>query len=131
MVAMSGEENHGGHTAAIATEELADQTRSYLERGRRLQGLTDTQLLSKWVADFRAWRASRSDTDDPGNRADIDDTAAEMRLRDLEPPYDEIQDEVRLMLLEIARISPGRPATPAKVRRFLDDLSKRGNGHQA
>jgi hypothetical protein len=44
----------------LLASELMKETQSYLERGRRLQGLTDAQLASKWVIDFKAWRASRS-----------------------------------------------------------------------
>jgi hypothetical protein len=56
------------------------ETQSYLERGRRLQGLTDAQLASKWVIDFKAWRASRSDEQDRGDSTEMDDASAEFRL---------------------------------------------------
>jgi hypothetical protein len=112
---------------AQAADFLARETKSYLERGRRLQGLTDAQLASKWVADFQSWRASRAATDDPGNFADLDDTAAELRLRNLEAPSDQVQSEVNAMVQEIERIGPDQPAVSAKVQQFLDDLSKRKN----
>jgi hypothetical protein len=110
---------------AQAADFLARRTQSYLERGRRLQGLTDAHLASKWVSDFRSWRASRAATDDPGNFADLDDIAAELRLRNLEAPYDQVQSEVNAMVLEIERIGPDQPAVSAKVQQFLDGLSKR------
>jgi hypothetical protein len=124
---MAEEETDRPQAADFLANELARETQSYLERGRRLQGLTKEQLASKWVADFRSWRASRADTDDPGNFADLDDTAAELRLRNLEPPSDQVQNEVNAMVQEIERIGPDQPAVSAKVRRFLDNLSKRKN----
>ena len=124
---MAEEETDRAQAADFLASELARETQSYLERGRRLQGLTKAQLASKWVADFRSWRASRADTDDPGNFADLDDTAAELRLRNLEPPSDQVQSEVNAMVQEIECIGPDQPAVSAKVRRFLDNLSKRKN----
>jgi hypothetical protein len=124
---MAEEETDHPQAADFLVNELARETQSYLERGRRLQGLTKEQLASKWVADFRSWRASRADTDDPGNFADLDDTAAELRLRNLEPPSDQVQIEVNAMVQEIECIGPDQPAVSAKVRRFLDNLSERKN----
>ena len=124
---MAEEETDRAQAADFLASELARETQSYLERGRRLQGLTDAQLASKWVADFRSWRASRAATDDPGNFADLDDTSAELRLRNLEAPYDQVQSEVNAMVEEIERIGPDQPAVSAKVQQFLDDLSKRKN----
>jgi hypothetical protein len=113
---MAEEETDRAQAADFLADELATETQSYLERGRRLQGLTEEQLASKWVADFRSWRASRADTDDPGDFADLDDT-----------PYDQVQNEVNAMVQEIERIGPDQPAVSAKVRQFLDDLRKRKN----
>ena len=124
---MAEEETDRPQAADFLANELARETQSFLERGRGLQGLTKEQLASKWVADFRSWRASRADTDDPGNFADLDDTAAELRLRNLEPPSDQVQSEVNAMVQEIERVGPDQPAVSAKVRRFLDNLSERKN----
>jgi hypothetical protein len=121
---MAEEEIDRARAADFLASELARETQSYLERGRRLQGLTEDQLASKWVANFRSWRASRSDTDDPGNSAEMEDTAAELRLRKLERPYDQVQGEVKAMIQEIERIGLDQPAVSPKVRQFLDDLSK-------
>jgi hypothetical protein len=124
---MAEEETNRAQAADFLANELARETQSYLERGRRLQGLTDAQLASKWVADFRSWRASRAATDDPGNFADLDDTAAELRLRNLEAPSDQVQSEVNAMVQEIEHIGPDQPPVSAKVQQFRDDLSERKN----
>jgi hypothetical protein len=123
--AMTEEKNGYPLAAAILAGELTKETQSYLQRGRQFQGLTDAQLTSKWIVDFRTWRASRSDTDDPGNSAAMEDTAAELRLRKLEPPYEQVRDEVNAMIQEIERIGQDQPSVSAKVQQFLDDLSKR------
>jgi hypothetical protein len=124
---MTEEKSDHALAAAFLASELMKETQSYLQRGRQFQGLTDAQLASKWVVDFRAWRASRSDTDDPGNSAAMEDTAAELRLRNSDPPYEQVQDEVKAMVKEIERIGPEHPGISAKVQQFLDDLSKRKN----
>ena len=115
---MAEEETDRAQAADFLANELARETQSYLERGRRLQGLTDAQLASKWVADFRSWQASRAATDDPGNFADLDDTAAELRLRNLEPPSDQVQNEVNAMVQEIERIGPTNPQYPRRSSNF-------------
>jgi hypothetical protein len=106
--------------AAFLASELMKETQSYLERGRRLQGLTEAQLASKWVVDFKAWQVSRVDQDDPGNSAELDDTAAELRLRSLEPPYDQVQGEIKAMVGEVERAGPGDPTVSAKIGKFLE-----------
>ena len=104
-----------------------DGTKGYLERGRRLQGLTDEQLATRWIADFRAWLGSRSAPDDPGNSTEMDDAAAELRLRNVEPPYDQVRDEVKAMVQEVRQAAPDNPAVSEKVREFLQDLDKPRN----
>ena len=67
---MAEEETDRDLAAGFLASELMKETQSYLERGRRLQGLTDAQLASKWVVDFQTWRGSRADQDDPGNSSE-------------------------------------------------------------
>jgi hypothetical protein len=113
--------------AAFLASELMKETQSYLERGRRLQGLTDTQLASRWVVDFRAWRASRSVEGDLGDSTEMDDASAELRLRNIELPYDQIKDEMKDMVREAEQCDAEDPGISAKVGKFLDELNRRKN----
>jgi hypothetical protein len=113
--------------AAFLASELMKETQSYLERGRRLQGLTDTQLASRWVVDFKAWRASRSVKGDLGDSTEMDDASAELRLRNIEPPYDQIKDEMKDMVREAEQCDPEDRGISAKVGKFLDELNRRKN----
>jgi hypothetical protein len=106
--------------------ELLKETQSYLERGRRLQGLTDAQLASKWVVDLKAWRTSRADQNDPGNSAELDDTAAELRLRKVPPPLDQAQDDIKAIVDEVERGEASDLAVTLKIRGVLGDLGVAG-----
>ena len=116
---MAEDENDPRRFGAFLRSEFSKETQSYLERGRRLQGLTNAQLASRWLVDLKAWRTSRADQNDPGNSAELDDTAAEFRLRNLAPPLDQAQDEVKAIIAELDRGVASDPALSAKIRGIL------------
>jgi hypothetical protein len=68
--------------------ELMNETRTYIERGRRLQTLSNDEIVNTWVATFGRWFGEKT----AGNSQDMDDAAAEIRLRGLEMPYQKIED---------------------------------------
>ncbi len=76
-------------TAFLRTEEM-DQAQSYLERGRELRRLCDADLKEIWVAAFERWFESRSTR----TGRNMDDVAAEIRLRGLEMPYDRVRSKI-------------------------------------
>jgi hypothetical protein len=119
---MAEEESDLGRRDTFLAGEFSKETQSYLERGRRLQGLTDVQLTSKWLVDFKAWRTSRADQNDPGNSAELDDTAAELRLRKVPPPLDQAQDDIKAIVDEVERGEVSDPAVIVKIRGILGDL---------
>jgi hypothetical protein len=116
---MAEEESDLGRLDTPLASTFSKETQSYLERGRRLQGLTDAQLASKWIVDFKAWRTSRADQNDPGNSAELEDTAAELRLRDVPPPYDRVEDDIKAIIAEFERGGARDPAVSAKIRGML------------
>jgi len=67
--------------AAMAQSDLA-RTQSYLQRGRRFEGLNDEALASRWVHDMRVW--AKCIREKP---ATLDDADAEYKLREQEAPY--------------------------------------------
>src|SRR5262245_23185702 len=67
-----------------------DQRQDYLARGRRFATLDVGQLTEGWIIAVRDWLA---DKDRPTERM-MDDLAAELRLRGLEPPYGVVEQEL-------------------------------------
>jgi hypothetical protein len=73
--------------ASQQTDDAAD----YASRGRVFKPLTDKQLAEKWVSTFRDM------ADAPGDqalRALETDLRSEFRLRNIEPPHDQIKSEM-------------------------------------
>lgn len=84
--------------AAIARGKLATM-QSYLQRGRRLSGLTDVDLREQWAASFRKWSKlgmyHRPET--------YDDAESELYLREQPLPYDMVREEAEVLLADADR----------------------------
>ena len=95
--------------------ELFEQTRSYLTRGRRFERLGIHQLNEEWAKAFRQfvrWRVG-------SHIRDMDDAGAELRLRGDEFPTYLVGSEVERLRTSIwsnCRISPS-----AELNRTIDD----------
>lgn len=63
------------------------QIQDYLARGRRFAKLAVEQLNEDWIIAVRGWLAHKDRT---AERM-MDDLAAELRLRKLEPPYSAVE----------------------------------------
>ena len=79
-----------------------NETQDYVERGRALASQTDDEVKSVWVAMFERWFDKKT----AENRRNMDDAAAELRLRDLEPPYDRVKAKTDELQAEIKRLGP-------------------------
>ena len=97
-----------------------EQTKNYLEGGRKFESLTVDQLKDKWVMDFKMWRNT-------GNSKEMDDTYAELRLRDIEAPFERVQAERAAMIDEIKQDRPDNPGILAKIEKFLEAFKKPRN----
>ncbi|TMK02848.1 MAG: hypothetical protein E6G74_05800 [Alphaproteobacteria bacterium] len=64
-----------------------EQIQDYLARGRRFAKLDVGQLNEEWIIAVRSWLAHKDRT---AERM-MDDLAAELRLRKLEPPYSAVE----------------------------------------
>ena len=62
----------------------------------------DDEVESVWVAMFERWFDEKT----AENRGSMDDAAAELRLRDLEPPYDRVKAKTDGMQAETKRLGP-------------------------
>jgi hypothetical protein len=95
--------------------ELFEQTRSYLTRGRRFERLRINQLNEEWAKAFRQfvrWRVG-------SHVRDMDDAGAELRLRGDEFPNYLVGSEVERLRTSIwrnCRISPS-----AEFNRTIDE----------
>jgi hypothetical protein len=85
---------------------LMNETRDYLARGRGLAGSSDQEVRDVWVAAFERWFEQKTD----GNARNMDDAAAELRLRELEPPYDRVKAKTEEIQAAIKRLGPDAPS---------------------
>src|SRR5579862_9809712 len=86
--------------------ELLEQTRDYLTRGRRFERLRINQLNEEWARAFRQFVRWQNG---PYVR-DMDDAGAELRLRGEEFPTHLVTSEVEKLRTAIQRIGPISPS---------------------
>jgi hypothetical protein len=67
-----------------------EQMQDYLARGRRFAKLDAERLNTDWIIAVRSWLAHKHRT----KERMMDDLAAELRLRGLEPPYGAVEQEL-------------------------------------
>ena len=67
-----------------------EQMQDYLARGRRFTTFDVRKLTKEWITAVRSWLAHKDHT----KERMMDDLAAELRLRELEPPYFAVEQEL-------------------------------------
>jgi hypothetical protein len=75
---------------AFLQHKSMEQMQAYLARGRRFAKLDIGRLNEDWVIAVRSWLAHKHRT----KERLMDDLAAELRLRGLEPPYGAVEQEL-------------------------------------
>ena len=75
---------------AFLQHKSMEQMQDYLARGRRFAKLDIGRLNEDWVIAVRSWLAHKHGT----KERIMDDLAAELRLRGLEPPYGAVEQEL-------------------------------------
>jgi hypothetical protein len=75
---------------AFLQHKSLEQTQDYLVRGRRFAKLDVAQMNEDWIIAVRSWLTHKNRT----NERMMDDLAAELRLRGLEPPYGAVEQEL-------------------------------------
>jgi hypothetical protein len=75
---------------AFLQHKSLEQMQDYLARGRRFAKLDVGQLNEGWIIAVRNWLAHEDRT----NERMMDDLAAELRLRGLEPRYGAVKQEL-------------------------------------
>jgi hypothetical protein len=75
---------------AFLQHKSMNQMQDYLARGRRFVGLDMERLNKDWIIAVRGWLAHKHRT----KERPMDDLAAELRLRGLEPPYSAVEQDL-------------------------------------
>ena len=75
---------------AFLQHKSMKQMQDYLARGRRFANLDVERLNEDWIIAVRSWLAHKDRT----KERMMDDLAAELRLRRLEPPYGAVEQEL-------------------------------------
>ena len=105
--------------------ELFEQTRDYLARGRRFERMRDDQLNEEWAKAFRQFVRLHVG---PHVR-DMADSGAELRLRGAEFPTHLVTSEVDQLEAVIGCVGPVPPAAEfdRTCDEFFGDLGKQPN----
>jgi len=75
---------------AFLQHKSMKQMQDYLARGRRFAELDIGRLNKDWIIAVRSWLANKDRT----KERMMDDLAAELRLRGVEPPYAAVEQEL-------------------------------------
>jgi hypothetical protein len=80
----------GAIVNAFLQHKSMKQMQDYLARGRRFAELDMERLNKDWIIAVRSWLAHKHRT----KERLMDDLAAELRLRGLEPPYGAVEQDL-------------------------------------
>jgi hypothetical protein len=102
--------------------ELLEQTRDHLTRGRRFERLRLDQLNKIWAEAFRQFVRQKVGP----HLRDMDDAGAELRLRNEEFPTDLVTSEVEQLRTAVHRVGPVSPSAEfvRKIDEFITDMNK-------
>ena len=92
-----------------------DETNDYVARGRSHRSLELDQLRTDWVSAFKKWAHSL------GVAGEL---WAEFRPRNVEPPFDLVRDEQRMLVEEVQKHGPHNEGVRQAIASFLDELDK-------
>jgi hypothetical protein len=111
--------DHAGDPAAVAKAVVQsaemDETNDYVARGRSHRSLELDQLRTDWVSGFKKWAHSL------GVAGEL---WAEFRPRNVEPPFDLVRDEQRMLVEEVQKHGPHNEGVRQAIASFLDELDK-------
>jgi hypothetical protein len=101
---------------------LMNEMKAYFDRGRRFANVDVAQLNEKWVVIFKAYFADHN----RHQGLEMDDLAAELRLRGLDPPFEAVKAEISKLQGALKRIGPhaSSPEFEQKISEFLEQRSK-------
>src|SRR5271169_1545143 len=102
--------------------ELLEQTRDYLTRGRRFERLRLNLLNKVWAEAFRQFVRQKIGP----HLRDMDDAGAGLRLRGEEFPTHLVMPEIEQLKAVIQRVGPISPSADfeRKFNEFISDMNK-------
>jgi hypothetical protein len=118
-------ESIGAITQAFMDHQAMEETKSYLERGRRFEGLTVEDLDKGWAAAFTSVCADG----DESRATDLDDCGAELGLRKLEKPEHLVRRDAMRIAQARARNARQEMFGPVKeaIGKFMDEMDRPKN----
>ena len=104
---------------AFLRKRSMEQQQCYLLRGRRFADFDVGQLNGDWIHAVRKWLAGKDRSDE----LTMDDLAAELRLRGLEPPYRAVKQDLvnRSVQMGEAEREKARTELAQDVAQFTND----------
>jgi hypothetical protein len=105
---------------AFIQHELMDETASYLSRGRSLHQLDDEAVKLGWTAAFKRWTDK-----EPNDQIKLEDWAAELRIRNIDPPLDRVSNELDAMRRKVRQPASGELKSGELRHRIAEFQHKR------
>jgi hypothetical protein len=103
---------------AYLKHRAMERTRSYLERGRRFEGLAEGKLNEGWASSFIALCAD----DDQTRATDLHDLSAEIGLRGLEEPVHLVKHAMDRVVEHATRVAEeDRERIESQISAFVDE----------
>jgi hypothetical protein len=105
---------------AMMQAKAVDAAADHVRRGRAHRGLTDADLSGAWVAAFRVY----SHNPDPArpSRLALEDLEAELNLRQIDPPFDAVREDLERLKTAAMQVWEQLKATPEHFAEVERDL---------
>jgi hypothetical protein len=103
---------------AFLQHKSMEQMQDYVARGRRFAQLDIERLKEDWIIAVRSWLAHKHRT----KERMMDDLAAELRLRGLEPPYGAVERQLADLSAQTTKAE--RKRTVREVAREIGEFMR-------
>ena len=107
---------------AFLQNKSMEQRQDYLTRGRRFANVEVGRLNADWILAVRRWLSGKNRP----NERTMDDLAAELRLRGLEPPYGAIEQELVNRSAQIPEVE--QKQAKGELARQIAEFTRAGKG---
>jgi hypothetical protein len=103
---------------SILAEDAMEKNRDYVLRGRRFRDVDTDILRQRWTETFKIWAADLANQE---VLRENNDAEAELRLRQIEPPYETVKAETERLAATIP-LKEKDPEGWANVRQAIGDI---------
>lgn len=112
--------------SSILAETAMEEMRDYLTRGRRFRDADTDTLKQHWVAAFKSWANDLSNRQAVGV---VKDSAVELQLRQIEPPYEAVRAETERLAAQVELRERDPEGWDNLQQAIKDILAKRNTDH--